>query len=218
MNGHNGCACKGALWVKLCWGVFFHYLNLKRLIFLHWTNRYPKITTYHISIPGVYLFQSIDARTWVQSQRFRRPAVSLCHSQAGLGQDSSRAPAALQVYGEDLFKPTDMLLRRLTEFSYQDREHPGVQLRCNQGDSLYIYHSERVAVMTMHVEVCQDADEKEVTGECKIFSSSSHNDASSSDVQVGTLASYVEEPAFRFFFPKHHFYQYGIHPLNFKNW
>lgn len=122
---------------------------------------------------------------------------------------SVRTPAALQVYGEDLF--------RLTELVYQDREHPGMQLRCNQGDSLYIYHPERVAVMTMHLEVCQDADEKEVTGECKIFSSSSHNDASSSDVQVGTVASYVEEPAFRFF-PKHHFYQYGIHSLNFKNW
>ena len=80
-----------------------------------------------------------------------KPVVSKIQ---GVEVSSVRAPAALQVYGEDIFKPTDLLLRRLAELLFQDREHAGLQVRCNQGDSLYIYHSERVAVVTMHLEDC----------------------------------------------------------------
>ena len=108
-----------------------------------------------------------------------------------------RTPAALQVYGEDIFKPTDLLLRRLAEMLFENKEVPGLQLRCNQGDSLYVHHIEKTIIATIHLEEAKNGGEERVAMQSILLSSSSHNDASSSDMQVGSVIAHVEDAAFR---------------------
>ena len=106
-----------------------------------------------------------------------RPCV---HEVRGVQVIGVKSPPALQVYGQDLFKPTDLLLRRLTELLYEDDECPGIQLRFNQGDSLYIFKAEKVAVMVLHLDDANEGMPIKASGEIRALTSSSHNDASSS--------------------------------------